>query len=244
MKQLLLQANKIALKYFCKSLDKSDKAKAYLFKRLQKETIQKFFLGYAPKRGLIDFLKKNNIEINTALKAGLIQLNDDKSPYEIFTNRIMFPVFNNGQVVGFGGRTIIDHDIKYLNSRETLLYNKGELLYILDYAKQPIHKLDYAIMVEGYFDVLSLIENKIRNDIGTCGTACREEHALLLRRWTDEVYTCFDGDKAGREAQVRAKKTLEHFNIYGGNMELPDAYDPDDFIKEFGKDKFLALKNS
>ena len=242
-KQKLLQANKIALQYFCKSLDKSEKAKKYLFNRLSKNIIKKFYLGYAPKRGLVHFLKKKYIKLETAVEAGLLNIdkNDPDYVYETFTNRAMFPVFNNGHVVGFGGRTLIDHDIKYINSRATLLYNKGEILYLLDYAKKHIDRLGYAILVEGYMDVLSLIEKEIPNVVVTCGTACREDHALLLRRWADEVYTCFDGDTAGTEAQIRAAKILKVHTIYGGNMELTKGYDPDDFVKEFGKEKFLSL---
>lgn len=245
-KQNLLKANEIALQYFCQSLDKSEKAKKYLFNRLSKKTIKKFYLGYAPKRGLVHVLKKKYIKLETAVEAGLLNLNveDPEYVYETFTNRIMFPIFNNSHVVGFGGRTLIEHDIKYLNSKATPLYNKGELLYLLDYAKKHIDRLGYAILVEGYMDVLSLIDKEIPNTIGTCGTACRKDHALLLRRWTDEIYTCFDGDDAGGLAQKRAARILNAFNIYGGNMELPKGYDPDDFVKEFGKEKFLALRNT
>lgn len=239
-----LQANKIALQYFCQLLDKSANAKKYLFNRLSGKTIKKFYLGYAPKRGLVHFLKKKNIKLETGVEVGLLNVNEDGSAYETFTNRIMFPVFNNGHVVGFGGRTLIDHDIKYLNSKATFLYNKGELLYLLDYAKRHIDRLGYAILVEGYMDVLSLIDHNVKNAIGTCGTACRKDHASLLRRWTESVYTCFDGDEAGIKAQERASKILKSFNVYGGNMELPEGYDPDDFIREFGKAKFLALRNS
>jgi len=243
-KKALLQANRIALKYFCSSLDKSEKAKKYLFNRLSRNTIKKFYLGYAPKRGLVNFLKKKHIKVEIAVEAGLLNI-DKKDPdyvYEPFTNRIIFPVFNNGHVVGFGGRTLINHDIKYINSRATLLYNKGELLYLLDYAKKHINTLGNAILVEGYMDVLSLIEKEIRNVVGTCGTACRKDHAMLLRRWTDEVYTCFDGDTPGKIAQERAEKILRSFNIYGGDICLPENYDPDDFVREFGKEKFLKLR--
>lgn len=243
-KKILLQANKIALRYFCESLNKSDKAKKYLFDRLSKETIKKFYVGYAPKKGLASYLDKCNIAKGIAEKAGLINLNDDGSAYDTFTNRIIFPVFNNKHVVGFGGRTLINHDIKYLNSKATPLYNKGALLYILDFAKKYIEELGYAILVEGYFDVLALIDHGIKNVVGTCGTAFRSEHCLLLRRWTDEIYLCFDGDQAGRLAQGKAINVLKHANIYGGEICLPDDLDPDDFVREFGKDEFLSLRKA
>ena len=114
----------------------------------------------------------------------------------------------------------------------------------MDFAKRHIDTLDYAILVEGYFDVLTLIENDIKNVVGICGTAFKKDHALLLRRWTDTVYTCFDGDTAGRVAQEKVSKVLKSFSIYGGSICLPDNYDPDNFVKEFGREKFLSLKNA
>lgn len=242
-KESLARVNLLALKYFCMSLDKSKDAKSYLRGRIAQGTVQKYYLGYAPKFGLIDHLNKHDVTTEDALELGLIGLNEDDTAYEVFTKRIMFPIIKNNRVVGFGGRTLIDHPTKYLNSKSSLLYNKSETLYLLDIAKRSIYKKDWAILVEGYFDYLALVESGIPNSVAGCGTAFKERQARLLRRWTDTVYVCYDGDIAGKKATKNARKMLKRHNIFGGVIKLPDGYDPDKFIKKFGNDKFAALND-
>lgn len=242
-KESLARVNLLALKYFCMSLDKSKDAKSYLLGRIAQETVQKYWLGYAPKVGLIDYLNKYDVETEDALELGLIGLNDDDTAYEVFTRRIMFPIIKNSRVVGFGGRTLIDHPTKYLNSKSSLLYNKSETLYRLDIAKKSIYRKGCAILVEGYFDYLVAFENEVTNSVAGCGTAFKEGQARLLRRWTDTVYVCYDGDIAGKKAAKKAKKVLRKYNIFGGIINLPKGYDPDKFIKKFGSGKFTALND-
>lgn len=230
------------MKYFCTSLSKAKKARKYVFDRINVATVKAYYIGYAPKTGLIDYLNKHNVAMDDAIEVGLIGLNDDDTAYETFTNRIMFPVIWNKRVLGFGGRTIVDHSIKYLNSKKSPLYDKGSTLYLLDKAKKNMYKEGWVVLVEGYFDVLSLVTHGMHNVVASCGTAFTESQARLLRRWADDVYVCYDGDDAGKAATKKAKKLLTKYDIYGGTIVLPNEYDPDEFVKEFGKDAFLELK--
>jgi DNA primase len=241
-KEQLSKVTYLALKYFCTSLDKSKEAKKYLLNRINAQTVKAYYVGYAPKHGLIDYLNKHNVDVRAATAVDLIGINEDDTAYETFTNRIMFPIILNQRVLGFGGRTLINHSIKYLNSKKSPLYDKGSTLYLLDKAKKSIYKEGWAVLVEGYFDVLSLVTHGIHNVVASCGTAFTESQARLLRRWVNEVYICYDGDEAGKEAAKNAKKILNKYDIYGGTLTLPKEYDPDEFVNEFGEDAFLALK--
>jgi len=242
--QELAKINTYALKYFCRSLDKSKYAKKYLLNRVDTGSIRAFWLGYAPAQGLIDYFNAHDVSGKLAESIGLIAYNDDGTAYEIMTKRIIFPIFSNGKISGFAGRAIKEHPVKYLNSKSNILYNKRQMLYLLDKSKKHIYKTGWGILVEGYFDVIALAEVGIHNAVASCGTAFTDEQARLLRRWAEEVYVCYDGDSAGHEAARKAKKLLVKHNIYGGTIKLPDRYDPDEFIKKYGKKKFLALKNS
>lgn len=240
-KENLSKLNSLALRYFCTSLNESKQAKAYLLNRIDIPTIKQFYIGYAPKSGLIEYLNKYAVTTEDALTVGLIGLNTDDTAYEVFTKRIICPVINNKTIIGFGGRTLADHPTKYLNSKLSPLYNKSEILYLMDAAKKHIYKSEYAILVEGYFDVLSLYANGIKNVVASCGTAFKDAHALLLKRWTDSVFIIFDGDEPGKEATKKAKKVLKKQNIFGGTISLPDGFDPDSFIKKYGKKEFVRL---
>lgn len=241
MKHELIRVNKLALQYFRKKFKQSKKAQEYVASRITPKVSDRFLVGYAPRKGLIKHLNEHKVEEKTALKAGLIGLNIEGTGYEVFTDRIVFPIINNQTVLGFGGRTLTDHAVKYLNSKGNLLYNKSSVLYILDAAKYAIYKNGFAILVEGYFDVLSLFSVGICNVVAVCGTACTAQHASLLRRWTNSVYPCFDADDAGCKAAERAEKELRKFNIFGKNIVLPGGYDPDTYVKEFGKDRLMEL---
>lgn len=242
----LVRANKVALRYFCSSLNKSKKAKQYVLSRLPSDTVKDFYLGYAPKGiDLIEHLNARNVDEEEALHVGLIGLNDDGSAYEVFNNRLMFPIINNGIVVGFGGRTLGGSRTKYLNSKASLLYNKSEVLYLLDKAKKTIYEKKWALLVEGYFDVLSLYSYGIKNSVAVCGVAFRPFHAKLLKRWAKGVFVCFDGDKAGKKSAEKAKKLLKKEKIYAGTVTLPEDLDPDDYLKKYGKKEFMqSIKRS
>lgn len=238
-KMNLIKTNNLAMQFFCKALNSEQKAKEYLFSRLDKKTIIDFKLGYAPKGGLIDLFEKEKL-IKEAVHLGLIGEKEDYF-YDVFSERIMIPIFFNGKIVGFGGRTITNHPTKYLNSKSSLLYNKSEVLFGIDQNKKYIHKRNYAIVLEGYFDVMGLYAKGIKTGVACCGTALKERHILLIKRWTDSVFTNFDGDDAGKEAAERAKKTLKKEGMFKKNISLPTGYDPDEYVNEFGRKKYMNL---
>lgn len=236
--EALCRANLSILKFFCSSLNKSERAKKYILSRLSRETIQKYYLGYAPYKGLISFLKSKDIPLSVSEYLGIIGTNDYGGLYSTFTDRIMIPIIQYGKVIGFGGRILTGNRSKYLNSKSSLLYNKSEVLYPIDVAINAINLAGYAILVEGYLDVLSLADNHIYNVVACCGTAFKEEHSRLLKRWTDSVIICLDGDSPGKEAAKKAEKLLRKIGAFGGKLELENE-DPDEFIKRVGKQKFL-----
>lgn len=242
-KNRLLYINKLALKYFCKSLNTAKKPKQYLLNRIGKKTIQKFFVGYNPQDyGLIERFEKHNITEREALHLGLVNLDKDGNVYETFSKRIVFPIIQGNKVLGFAGRSLAKNpSAKYLNSKATLLYDKSQILYLLDAAKKSIYKKGYTILVEGYFDVLSLYDNGIKNSVACCGTALKKSHAELLKRWTDLVYIAFDGDAAGQKAAKKACKILKNESLDYKNITIPNNLDPDDYVHKYGTAGFLQL---
>jgi DNA primase len=238
-KEDLLKANKLALKDYCACLKKSTEARKYLYNRITEKTAKALYVGYAPNysKGL-----KNKISNEIGYEAGLLNEKDGKY-YEFFYNRIMFPIINNGTIIGFSGRTLKkDDEIKYLNTKATKLFNKSETLYVLDAAKKTIHEKNFVILVEGQFDVLTLIDHGIKNVVASCGTTFKDTHARLLKRWTNRVLICFDADEAGKKAALKAKKILKQSEIRSKIYELPDGHDAASYVKEFGADKLKKIK--
>ena len=232
--------------YYRQQLRSSPRAIAYLQGRgLSGEIAAHFGLGYAPEgwKNLANAFE--NYGDSTLVEAGLVidRTADETAPgrsgrYDRFRDRIMFPIRNaKGQVVGFGGRIIDQGEPKYLNSPETPVFQKGNELYGLFEARQAIRGKGFAIVVEGYMDVVALAQLGIANAVATLGTACTAVHVQKLLRQTDRVIFSFDGDAAGRRAAWRA---LEASLPYAADNKtilflfLPDAHDPDSFIREFG----------
>jgi DNA primase len=233
----LIEINKSALQFFLASLDEHKEARDYLHKRLGEDTTIKFRLGYCPQTGL-DWLE--NTDLRDAEGIGLITFDFDdkfnKVYRNVFSNRIMIPIYHARRLVGFGGRALDpDSEIKYLNSKNSVLYQKGQVLYGLDRAREHIYRAGYAIVVEGYFDVISLYSEGIKNCCAVCGSSLTKKQAMLLKRYTNKVFTLFDGDNSGKRAGTRAKERLEEIGIFGGTVILKRGYDPDTFIKKFGK---------
>jgi DNA primase len=213
-----------------------------VYDRIGEEIANRFHIGYAPTRGLISRLEERGVSPQEARIAGLTHLDDNGSFYEVFSNRIIFPIVHANMVVGFGGRAVSENaKSKYVNSRASPLYNKSEVLYGLWYTRQWIDKLDYVILVEGYFDVLSLFSGGVKNCVATCGTALSKKHVKMLRRYTGDCRILFDGDKAGKEASKRAKAILIQGGMAARIIKLPSGFDPDEYLKEKGKDKLLGL---
>ena len=240
-KKTLFQANKLAAKYYLKMLEKSSFAQTYLLERGADKIAKEFHLGFADKsNNLLKFLNKNNVTTETCVFLGLAGENHD-SHYSVFRNRIMFPIINNGNVIGFGGRALDNSKMKYLNSKASVLYDKGKTLYLLDKAKKEIHKRNWVIIVEGYFDVTTLHNFGIKNAVAVCGTVFKDYHAKLLLRWTKNVFTCFDSDAAGEKAKERTKKIIKNNNMSFKNIVLPEGEDPDSYLRKFGRKNFVDL---
>lgn len=237
-----------AMDFFRGELKKSPRAIDYLKGRgLTGEIAARFGLGYAPL-GWQNLASVFDDYSDTSLtEAGLVidRQNDEGAHkrYDRFRDRIMFPIRNvRGQVIGFGGRIIDDGEPKYLNSPETPVFQKGSELYGLFEARASIREVGYAIVVEGYMDVVALAQLGFRNAVATLGTACTATHVQKLVRQTDRVVFSFDGDSAGRKAAWRAlEASLPHAadNRAFSFLFLPPEHDPDSFIREQGDGAFL-----
>lgn len=237
--------NNLALKYYIKHLKKSQRAQRYLYKRISERIAEKYFVGYAPNGGFIQYLNKYNVNEADAIDAGLVLLDYEGNAFARFVNRIMIPIIHAGRLVGFGGRTLGEEtksNPKYLNSKASLLYNKSEVLYGLWRARTTIDRLGYGFLVEGYFDVLALATHKVHNSVGLCGTALTREQAKQLKRYTDQMYIMLDGDEAGKLAAKKAKIVLKKEKVYAGRLILPKKLDPDEFIRKYGRKGLNRVK--
>ncbi|SDK39302.1 DNA primase [Natronincola ferrireducens] len=223
-------------------VQRKNEALDYLIKRgLTIKTIRSFGLGYALNgwNHLMNYLIKEGFKKEDIEKSGLIVENKQKDGhYDRFRNRIMFPIFDiRGNVIGFGGRVLDDSLPKYLNSPETSYFNKREVLYGLHIARKHAENKQ-GILVEGYMDVIILHQYGFKNTIATLGTSLTKDHAMLLKRYFNEVVICFDGDKAGTKATLRSIEILQNVDIDIKVIILPENIDPDDFINKNGKTAF------
>jgi len=214
---------------------------------MPKATIIKFGIGYAPDSwtALVDALRKKGYTDEELKESGLVTVSrKNGSLFDRFRDRLMFPIIDvRGNVIGFGGR-IMKNDpnaAKYLNSPETLIFNKRKNLFGLNIAKKT--KLDYMILVEGYMDAIALHQYGFDCAVASLGTSLTEEHAVLLSRYTENVVLIYDGDSAGQRAAQRAIPMLEKAGLSIKVLQLKDAKDPDEYLKKFGADKFKNLLN-
>ena len=245
----LYQANASAAAFFQKELARENNRRAveYLRKRdLKASTIQKFGIGYAPKSwdALQKYMTKQPVEKAILADLGLIQKKESGDGYfDKFRHRIIFPFQNtSGRIVGFGGRRLSESDQpKYLNSPESGIYRKGELLYGLNHAITSIREQKMVILVEGYFDLLRLVDSGIGNVVASSGTALTEHQGRLLKRYTGNVVIAYDSDQAGLSAALRNSEILEKLDLDISILQLPVPHDPDTFVKENGRDAFLEL---
>jgi len=236
-----------AANYYKAQLKKSPLAIDYLKNRgLTGQVAARYGMGYAPDgyqnlESVVD-----NYASNTQLDlAGLTKMSDSNRRYDAFRGRIMFPIRNaKGQVIGFGGRVLGDEKPKYLNSPETPVFSKGHEVYGLFEARQAIHKMGYALVTEGYMDVVALAQWGFENAVATLGTAVTPDHVLKLFKQTDRLVFAFDGDGAGQKAAWRALQAcLPHVseNKRADFIFLPAEPDPDSFIRTEGPDGFEAM---
>ncbi|GAM09533.1 DNA primase [Geobacter sp. OR-1] len=200
-------------------------------------TAEIYRLGFAPGKwdALCRYLERHNISLVKAEKLGLVRQRDSGGYYDTFRNRLLFTISDlHGRPVAFGGRVLDDSLPKYINSPESPIYHKGDLLFGLDLAKQSIREKRAAIIVEGYFDHLSLYQAGVKEVVATCGTALTTDQVKLLHRYAAQLYTLFDSDSAGQKATVRAMDMLLPEGIPVAVIELPAGDDPDSFVKREG----------
>ena len=220
-------------------------AQDYLKARgITEETVKQFRLGFAQDswRSLTDHIEGNGLSLKMAEQAGLVIAGKEGSFYDRFRGRLIFPIENvSGEIVAFGGRILDKGEPKYLNSPESPIYIKGKNLYGLNKTKEEIRKKGFALIVEGYFDLISLWNAGIGNVVASLGTALTREHLELLRRYTSEVVALFDPDEAGRKALDRSLELFLAMNMRARALILPGGLDPDDYVKKFGKDKLSEL---
>ena len=215
---------------------------AYAQKRgMPKATLTTFGIGFAPNTwsDLTDAMKKKGYTDQELIDAGLVSQKGNRI-FDRFRNRLMFPIIDvRGNIIGFGGRVMDDSTPKYLNSPETLIFNKRKNLFGLNLAKKS--KLGYLILVEGYMDAIALHQYGFDCAVASLGTSLTEEHAVLLSRYTEQVVLIYDGDEAGQRATRRAIPMLEKAGIGVKVLKMRDAKDPDEYLKKFGADKFKLL---
>ncbi|GAB4363922.1 MAG: DNA primase [Calditrichia bacterium] len=246
----LYRANQFAADFYHRMLlNQFARLQEYFEKRgIHEKTIKSFQLGYIPDEwdGLYREIERKKMGIDPFLKVGLL-LRSEKDPehkYDRFRNRIMFPIYNlSGRVVAFGGRTLSEepNTPKYINSPESPIYQKGQVLFGLNFSKEWIRQEELAIFVEGYMDYLQLYQQGIKNVVATSGTALTEDQARLIRRYTTNVILCYDADSAGIEAAIRGGQILFQNNINTRVLILPDDEDPDSFVRKNGASAFRAL---
>ena len=214
---------------------------------MHKSTLIRFGIGYAPDSwsSLVDVLRKKGYTDEELRSSGLVTVSKKNGNlFDRFRDRLMFPIIDvRGNVIGFGGRIMKkdDNAAKYLNSPETLIFNKRKNLFGLNIAKKT--KLDYMILVEGYMDAIALHQYGFDCAVASLGTSLTEEHAVLLNRYTENVVLIYDGDEAGQRAARRAIPMLEKAGLNIKVLQLKDAKDPDEYLKKFGADKFKNLLN-
>jgi len=215
---------------------------AYVQKRgLSKKIVTQFGIGFAPNswNALVSAMKAKGYTEQELRDADLVGEKNGRI-YDRFRNRLMFPIIDvRGNVIGFGGRVLDDSTPKYLNTSETIIFNKRKNLFGLNFAKKS--KLGYMILVEGNVDVVTLHQYGFDNAVASLGTSLTEEHAALLSRYTEQVVLTYDADEAGQRAARRAIPMLERVGIQVKVLRMRDAKDPDEFLHKHGADAFKVL---
>ena len=243
-RQAVMDVQKMAAKYYYYLLHTEQGAHAmeYLKGRgLTDETIRGFGLGYAGQysNSLSKYLKKQGIPDDVLKESGLVQVSEKYGLTDKFWNRVMFPIMDvNNRVIGFGGRVMGDAKPKYLNSPETMIFDKSRNLYGLNVARRSRAK--NLIVCEGYMDVIAMHQAGFTNAVASLGTALTGQHAVLLKRYTDEVILTYDSDEAGTRAALRAIPLVKEAGLKARVLRMDPYKDPDEFIKAQGGEAFQA----
>ena len=228
--------------YFANLLKGKNPGYDYLRKRgLDDKTIKKFGLGYSQKswNELMDYLLSKGYDKQDLVQCGLVNHKAEGNKYyDRFRNRVMFPIFDyRGNVIGFGGRVLDDSLPKYLNSPDSLIFNKRYNLYGLNFSRKNI--VDRTIiLVEGYMDLISLFQYGVRNVVATLGTALTEQQGNLIKRYADTAIISYDSDEAGVKATLRAIEILSKIGVNVKVINLKDCKDPDEFVRKYGLEEY------
>lgn len=220
-----------------------EEARAYLVRRgVDRRTVARFGLGFAPNgwNGLLTAMQEKGYDKQDLLDAGLLVSGKTGGLYDRFRNRLMFPIIDvSGNVIGFGGRVMDDSTPKYLNSPETVIFNKRKNLFALNVAKKS--KQGRIILTEGYMDAIALHQYGFDCAVASLGTSLTEEHVSILAKYTRQVVITYDGDEAGQNATRRAISLLENTGVQVRVLRMQGAKDPDEFLKRYGADRFKLL---
>ena len=234
--------------YFSNLISSKNPGYNYLRNRgLDDKTIKKFGLGYslASWNSLKDYLLSKGYTNEELSECGLITYKkEENKSYDKFRNRVMFPIFDyRGNVIGFGGRVLDDSMPKYLNSPDTLIFNKRFNLYGLNFARKEITDRT-IILVEGYMDLISLYQYGIKNVVATLGTALTDQQGMLIKRYADTAIISYDSDDAGIKATLRAIEILTKLDVNVKVLSLKECKDPDEFIRKYGFEEFKKAMSS
>ena len=249
LRSRVLSVNKETARFFYEQLnaptEEAAAARAYWRGRgLSDSTIRRFGLGYAPNdfRALRMHLRAKGFTEEEMLAAGVEKRSEKGNVYDAFRGRVMTPIFDlRGNVIAFGGRVLGNEKPKYINSPETLLYKKSKAMFALSIAKKSTSRR--YILCEGYMDVISLHQAGFDTAVAACGTALTAEQVRLLAEYADEVVLCYDSDEAGQKATARSLGLFSESPVKVSVLNIPNAKDPDEFIKKFGRDAFDRLLN-
>lgn len=237
--------NREAALYFMDNIKLDEAAISYLKNRnINVNSVLEFGIGFALDSwdGLLNHLTKKGFSINDIEAANLIQKSEKRGTYyDLFRKRLIFPILDlKSRVVGFSGRIVGDGEPKYYNSRDSVIFKKGNLLFGLNLVQKKSDR-SRIMLVEGNIDVVKLHQMGINYVVAALGTAFTDRQATLLKRYGKEVYLCLDGDFAGQKATVRDIEILRNIGVVPKIVVIPDNMDPDEYVDKFGKDKFDAL---
>ena len=241
LKKTLLEINRLAANYFYYQLKQPQGRPGYEYlknRRLTDETITHFGLGFANKTpdDLYRYMRSKGYDDSILKETGLFFI-EERGARDKFWNRVMFPILDvNNRVIGFGGRVMGDGEPKYLNSPETKLFDKSRNLFGLNFARKSREK--YLLICEGYMDVIAMHQAGFTNAVASLGTAFTAQHALLLKRYTDQAVLTYDSDGAGIRAALRAIPILKEAGISAKVLNMKPYKDPDEFIKNLGREEF------
>ncbi|MBR2568281.1 MAG: DNA primase [Paenibacillus sp.] len=245
-REQIIEAHELAAKlyhYILMNTVHGQEALAYLRERsFSDKLIEQFQMGYAPPQWdtLVQLLMKRNFPLRLMEQGGLISARHQQEGFvDRFRDRVMFPIWDrNGKVVGFSGRIMGEGQPKYLNSPETMVFNKSKLLYNLHQARPQIKRTGQVVLFEGFADVIQAWNGEVLNGVATMGTALTQEHVTALKRLTDRVVICFDGDDAGQASTLKSVPMLEAGGLHVAVAMLPDRLDPDEYLKKYGAERF------